>query len=106
MPTPVQQALNAGFVALRGVAGQECLFRGQPIVAVVDDTGGAYERRPSGGPSHDRVTGSIITIRVADLVVAPRPGEFIIDSTNRRHNVALVELRGDFWRLTCRPFQP
>lgn len=106
MPTPVQQALTAGFVALQGAAGRRCLFRGQSIVAIVDDTGGAYERRASGGPSLDRITGSVVTIRVSDLVVAPRPGELLIDDTNRRHNVALVELRGDFWRLTCRPFQP
>lgn len=104
--TPVQRALTAGFVALQGAAGRTCLFRGQPVIAVIDDTGGAYDRRPSGGPSHNTVTGSIITIRVSDLATAPRQGEFVVDDTNRRHNVALVELRGDFWRLTCRPFQP
>lgn len=103
MPTPAQTALNAGFVALQGAAGRVCIFRGQGIVGVIDDTGGAYEPRRSGGPNFDTVTSTVITFRISDLPRTPVAGEFVIDVDNRRHRVEVVERRGEFWRLLCRP---
>lgn len=103
MATPVQIALSAGYVALQGAAGRVCLYRGESVVAIVDDTGGAYEPRRGGAPSFDTITGSVITLRVSDIPRAPVRGEFVIDDANRRHRIETVERRGDFWRLACRP---
>ena len=105
MSTPLQTALAAGFVALQGAAGRVCVFRGQEVVGIIDDTGGQYDNRPSGGPRFDTLTGTVITLRVSDVPRVPTAGEFVIDDTNRRHLIGTVERRGDFWRLACRPHE-
>lgn len=100
--TPVQQALAAGFSALRGVAGRLCMFRGDFISFVLDETGGQFDTR-RGTPDFNARTGIIAECLVADANPVPRAGESFTDDTGRVHRIASVERRGDWWRITCKP---
>jgi|GEM_PF-5819172 len=104
--TPVQTALASGYVALKAASGRSCLFRGATVVAIIDDTGGAYEPRGSGGPDFETITQTVIEIEMSDVPVEPRSGEVIIDDTNRRHNIRSTQRRGDHWRMVCKPYVP
>lgn len=97
MPTPAQNALSRGFVALAAALPGGLIFRDEPIAGLVDFR---PLDRQTGAPVPSFKTRQATVVRCL-ATLQPIVGEAFEDGDGRKHRIKLVRVSGKWVDCEC-----